>query len=259
MVFPGAPAAVHQWRATTLTLLSQRPAFPPKRNADIESVVATILNQLSTLLPPPQQYTQLAHSSLASIITSAVTLAIDMRTQRAEYVMLRPPAPTYDENGDVNNTVPFLSSRMANRGSDPATDAELEAEGATVKAILFPMVIRRGNEYGEGYEHESVVLKMQVLVNRPQLRSESRASARPGREREELLGGLGGVSRLTPITDASPRTTPEKTRLSEVAGMPRIPESTIRLVSEDEGNARIERMQRRRASGRRSGSGSGRE
>ena len=104
-----------------------------------------------------------------------------------------------------------------------------------------------------------MVLKMQVLVNRPQLRSESRASARPGREREELLGGLGGVSRLTPITDASPRTTPEKTRLSEVAGMPRIPESTIRLVSEDEGNARIERMQRRRASGRRSGSGSGRE
>ena len=186
-----------------------------------------------------------------------------MRTQRAEYVMLRPPAPTYDENGDVNNTVPFLSSRMANRGSDPATDAELEAEGATVKAILFPMVIRRGNEYGEGYEHESVVLKMQVLVNRPQLRSESRAaSARPGREREreELgLGGLGGVSRLTPITDASPRTTPEKTRISEVAGMPRIPESTVRLVSEDEGNARIERMQRRRASGRRSGSGSGRE
>jgi len=120
------------------------------------------------------------------------------------------------------------------------------------------MVIRRGNEYGEGYEHESVVLKMQVLVNRPQLRSESRASARPGREREEL-GGLGGVSRLTPITDASPRTTPEKSRIAEVTGMPRIPESTIRLVSEDEGNARIERMQRRRASGKRSGSGSGRE
>ncbi|KAG0639027.1 hypothetical protein HOY80DRAFT_886942 [Tuber brumale] len=251
----GAPAAVHQWRATTLTLLSQRPAFPPKRNADIESVVATILSQLSTLLPPPQQYTQLAHSSLASIITSAVSLAIDMRTQRAEYVMLRPPAPTYDENGDVNNTVPFISSRMANRGSDPATDAELEAEGATVKAILFPMVIRRGDEYGERYERESVVLKMQVLVNRPQLRSESRAGARPGRE----SGELGGVNRLTPITDASPRTTPEKTRKSEVTGLPKIPESTIRLVSEDEGNARIERMQRRRASRKRSGSGSGRE
>ncbi|CAZ84319.1 unnamed protein product [Tuber melanosporum] len=253
----GAPAAVHQWRATTLTLLSQRPAFPPKRDADIESVVATILSQLSTLLPPPQQYTQLAHSSLTSIITSAVSLAIDMRTQRAEYVMLRPPAPTYDENGDVNNTVPFISSRMANRGSDPATDAELEAEGATVKAILFPMVIRRGDEYGERYERESVVLKMQVLVNRPQLRSESRAGARPGRESGEL-GGLGGVNRLTPITDASPRTTPEKTRISEVTGLPKIPESTIRLVSEDEGNAKIERMQRRRTS-RRSGSGSGRE
>ncbi|RPB00686.1 hypothetical protein L873DRAFT_1834987 [Choiromyces venosus 120613-1] len=252
----GAPAAVHQWRATTLTLLSQRPAFTPKRNADIETVVSTILHQLSTLLPPPSQYTRLAHSSLTTIITSAVALAVEMRTQRAEYVMLRPPAPTYDENGDVNNTVPFVAARMANRGTDPVTDEELEAEGATVKAVLFPTLIRRGNEFGEGYEVESVVLKMQVLVNRPLLRSESRAGVRTSRELAGGAGGGGGggVNRLTPITDASPRTTPEKTR---VGGVVEAVGTTMPRISER--NARVERMQRRRASARRSGSGSGRE
>lgn len=82
--------------------------------------------------------------------------------------MKRPPQPEYDDNGDTTNVIPFIASVMQNRGTEPALDKELEVEGATVKLILFPHVIRRGNEYGENYNTEFTILPMQVLVNRPE-------------------------------------------------------------------------------------------
>lgn len=232
----GLHEAVHQWRSTTLTLLSTRPAIIAKRDADTEEIVQTIFNLLNFLLPPPPQYRSLAMESLRSLVQHSVQLAVEMRTQRAEYVMKRPPRPDYDDQGEVTNTVPFVASSMQNRGSEPISARELEEEGATVKLILFPQVIRRGNEYGENYETETTVLPMQVLVNRPQLRSESRASNKSvssvWREQHH-----GGVSRLTPITDSSPmetpKTTPEKAKVAAQSILPVIPEQTIRLVQED--------------------------
>jgi hypothetical protein len=164
-----------------------------------------------------------------------------MRTQRAEYVMLRAPRPEYDDHGEVSNTVFFDSSRMRSLGTENIiSDLDLERENASVKLVLFPLIIRRGNEYGEDYHVEEVVSKMVAIVNRPQLRSESRSSMRSSASmssvagwREEL-GKQQQVSRLTPITDHSPRTTPEKTRREESPPpMPRIPEQTIRLVERD--------------------------
>jgi hypothetical protein len=34
--------------------------------------------------------------------------------------------------------------------------------------VLFPLILRRGNEFGEEYESDNVVYSMQVLVNREQ-------------------------------------------------------------------------------------------
>lgn len=217
-----------------MTILSARPTFETKRAADAEEIVNTILHLLNYLLPPPSQYTVLALASLRNLVQDAVQLAIEMRTQRAEYVMKRPPRPEYDDNGDVTNTVPFRASIMQNRGTEPASGQELEAEGATVKMILFPQVIRRGNEHGENYDTEVTVLPMQVLVNRPQLRSESRASNKSTSSAWRDDQQRAGVSRLTPITDQSPQdtpeTTPEKARIISPAMLPIIPEQTIRLV-----------------------------
>lgn len=217
-----------------MTILSARPTFETKRAADAEEIVNTILHLLNYLLPPPPQYTVLALESLRNLVQDAVQLAIEMRTQRAEYVMKRPPRPEYDDNGDVTNTLPFRASIMQNRGTESASGQELEAEGATVKMILFPQVIRRGNEHGEDYDTEVTVLSMQVLVNRPQLRSESRASNKSAGSTWRDDQKRVGVSRLTPITDQSPQdtpeTTPEKARIISPAMLPMIPEQTIRLV-----------------------------
>lgn len=214
-----------------MTILSARPTFETKRVADAEEIVNTILHLLNYLLPPPPQYASLALESLRNLVHDAVQLAIEMRTQRAEYVMKRPPRPEYDDNGDVTNTINFSASIMQNRGAEAVSDQELEAEGATVKMILFPQVIRRGNEYGENYDTEVTVLPMQVLVNRPQLRSESRASVvstwRDDQQR-------AGVSVLTPITDQSPQDTPKTTPEKPRVRLRTIPRKTIRLVPGDD-------------------------
>lgn len=86
--------------------------------------------------------------------------------------MKRAPQPEYDENG-LAKEIPFKASIMQNCGSELASNETLEVEGATVKLILFPYVIRRGDEYGENYLTETTVIPMQVLVNRPQHRSKS--------------------------------------------------------------------------------------
>lgn len=233
----GATTAVNQWRATTLTLLSQRSSFRSLLTSTTETTLAEMMTHLNHLLPPPPQHAPALISSLRTLLTHAVTLAIEMRTQRAEYVMRRPPIPIYDDHGEVSNTVFFSAEEMnAVNAASPS-----EALLSTVKCVLFPLVIRRGNEYGEEYEVEHVVFPMQVLVNRAhQLRSESRRSSLSSVAgsaagwREEQISGKS-VSRLTPITDHSPRTTPEKTRReAEPDLLPMIPEKTIRLVRDED-------------------------
>lgn len=176
-------------------LLSATPTFGSKRVAEAEEVVNTIFRLLSYLLPPPPRYTNLALESLRGPIQHAIQLAIEMRTQRAEYVVKRPPRPEYGDSGDIANVIPFKASVMQNCGTEPASDEELEAEGATVKLVLFPLVIRRGNEHGENYHTEVIVLPMQVLINRPEVSSKP-ADLDWGDEQRHA-----GASRLILVTD----------------------------------------------------------
>jgi predicted nucleic acid-binding Zn-ribbon protein len=247
--------AVHQWRATTLTLLSQRETFRSRLTHEIENVLSDIMKHLNYLLPPPPQHMPTALSSLRSLLKRAVTLAIEMRTQRAEYVMVRAPLPEYNDAGEVANLVPFKAEQMCCYGGDGLmSDYDLERDQAHVKLVLFPRIVRRGNEYGEEYDSEIVVSKMVCLVNRKELRSESRASLRSvssvsGMSQMSGMSGMSGMSqgwreelgkqqvqRLTPITDHSPRSTsPDmKNQGAESASiLSIIPEQTIRLVHSD--------------------------
>ena len=166
----GPTHAVRQWRAVTLTLLSRRPAFKKQRDQDTEAVVQTILTSLSKILPPPSNLEGQIQSQLRKVIREAVDLAIEMRCQRAEYAMLPPLQPEYDDNGELTETVGFNAALMNDRtggASQPADDSrneELEAAGATVRVVLFPLVVRKGDDVGKG-EDEVVVCPAQVLVN----------------------------------------------------------------------------------------------
>lgn len=163
---PGPTRAVAQWRAITLTLLSKREQFIQQRAQDTEAVVHEIYSTLAVLLPPPSHLQRQIQESLRNVMRLAVELSIEMRTQRAEYIMLPPLQPEYDTNGDLVAKVTFNASLMNERSGETTSNDELEARGAIVKMVLFPLVVKKGDDFGEG-EDEIVVCPAQVLVAKP--------------------------------------------------------------------------------------------
>ena len=173
----GPSRAVAQWRATTLTLLAQRPQFALQKQQDTHAVAATVFDTLALLLPPPPEREPELRDSLRKVLALAVDLAIQMRCQRAEYIMLPPLQPEYDTNGDLSRKVTFNASLMHDRSGDTPSrssttaaaaarvesNEELEARKAVVKIVLFPLVVKKGDDDGEG-EDEIVVCPAQVLV-----------------------------------------------------------------------------------------------
>ncbi|KAG9946401.1 hypothetical protein KCU85_g6530, partial [Aureobasidium melanogenum] len=159
----GPARAVAQWRATTLTLLSRRPAFATQRNLDTEAVAQEIFSVLSALLPPPAQLETQILSSLRNVLRVAVELSIEMRSQKAEYIMLPPLQPEYDTQGDLVRKVHFNAALMNERSGDYTSNDELERTQAVVKIVLYPLVVKKGDDFGEG-EDEIVVCPAQVLV-----------------------------------------------------------------------------------------------
>jgi chromosome segregation ATPase len=162
----GPTRAVAQWRAITLTLLAKRDQFIQQRAQDTEAVVHEIYSTLATLLPPPTHLQRQIQESLRNVMRLAVELSIEMRTQRAEYIMLPPLQPEYDTNGDLIAKVTFNASLMNERSGETTSNDELEARGAVVKMVLFPLVVKKGDDLGEG-EDEIVVCPAQVLIAKP--------------------------------------------------------------------------------------------
>ncbi|KAI9800117.1 MAG: hypothetical protein M1833_003444 [Piccolia ochrophora] len=159
----GPMAAVHKWRATTLILLSKREAFQTQRVQDTEAVVQEVYHTLAAILPPPSNLEQQIVESLRKVMQTAVDISIEMRTQRAEYMMLPPLQPEYDTNGELARKVSFNASLMNERSGDSTSNEELEEQEAIVRMVLFPLVVKKGDDSGVGDE-EIVVCPAQVLV-----------------------------------------------------------------------------------------------
>ncbi|KAF7893037.1 uncharacterized protein EAF02_000575 [Botrytis sinoallii] len=164
----GPPSAVHQWRATTLTLLSKRDSFARQKEQDTLAVVHAVLETLTEILPPPSHLENQIEEQLKRVIKAAVDLSIEMRTQRAEYMMLPPLQPEYDANGDLASKVSFNAALMNERSGDTISNEELEAQRAVVRVVLFPLVVKKGDDLGQGDE-EIVVCPAQVLVAKPRM------------------------------------------------------------------------------------------
>ncbi|KAF5582626.1 hypothetical protein FPCIR_9475 [Fusarium pseudocircinatum] len=162
----GPIEAVRQWRAVTLTLLAKRESFKRQRDLDTEAVVQAIFQTLCKILPPPSNLEDQIQSQLRRVMREAVGLSIEMRTQKAEYMMLPPLRPEYDADGELTATVQFNASMMNERsGSITTSNEDLEAQGAIVRVVLFPLVVKKGDDNGKGDE-EIVVCPAQVLVPR---------------------------------------------------------------------------------------------
>lgn len=193
----GPQNAVRQWRAVTLTLLAKRASFQEQRELDTEAVVQAIFQTLCKILPPPSNLENQIQSQLRRVMREAVDLSITMRTQRAEYMMLPPLQPEYDADGELAATVQFNASMMNDRSAQKdRTNEEIEADNSIVRVVLFPLVVKKGDDVGVG-DDEIVVCPAQVLV----AREGGRRHVTPSSD----AGGaslLGAPSRLSVVTDA---------------------------------------------------------
>ena len=159
----GPMTAVRKWRATTLIMLSKRESFAAQRAQDTEAIVQEIYQTLATFLPPPSHLIDQIQASLRKVMGTAVDLSIEMRTQRAEYVMLPSLQPEYDTNGDLVHKVHFNASLMNERSGTTSSNDALESQQAVVRMVLFPLVLKKGDDSGAGDE-EMVVCPAQVLT-----------------------------------------------------------------------------------------------
>ncbi|KAF2498769.1 hypothetical protein BU16DRAFT_455662 [Lophium mytilinum] len=157
-----APAgAVAQWRAITLTFLSKRAAFQQQCAQDTEAVLHAIDSTVTRVLPVSSVNVYQFQRALRDMLRSAVSLSIEMRTQRAEYTMLPPLQPEYDANGDLVGKVLFNASLMSGGSGETTSDNyELERKGTVVKMVLFPLVVKRGDDNSE----EIVIYPAQVQL-----------------------------------------------------------------------------------------------
>jgi hypothetical protein len=159
-----------------LTLLSRRESFKKQRDLDTEAVVQAVFQTLSTILPPPSNMEDQIQAQLRRVMREAVDLSVEMRTQRAEYMMLPPLQPEYDAEGELAEEVTFNAALMNERSGDSSLgdNDELEARGAVVRVVLFPLVVKKGDDAGVG-DDEIVVCPAQVLVAKDRLRKEGGA------------------------------------------------------------------------------------
>jgi hypothetical protein len=192
----GPPQAVRQWRAVTLTLLSRRHSFKEQRDLDTEAVVQAIFQTLCKILPPPSNLEDQIQAQLRRVMAEAVALSIQMRTQKAEYMMLPPLQPEYDADGELAASVYFNASMMNERsGNSTVSNEELEAQQAKVRIVLFPLVVKKGDDAGNGDE-EIVVCPAQVVVASRHTRRSMAPSSDAGG------ASLGGApSRVSVVTE----------------------------------------------------------
>ncbi|CAK39165.1 hypothetical protein CBS115989_6937 [Aspergillus niger] len=155
--------AVHRWRATTLYLLAQDMELKSQKGHDILVISIEIIDALMSMLPEGRPHDFRLGEQLCKLVHSAVDISVKMRTQPADYIMLPPLQPEYDSQGDLTSQIFFNASLMHDQRGVYASDEEAETEHAVVRLVLFPLVVKKGDDKGKGDE-EVVVYRAQVVV-----------------------------------------------------------------------------------------------
>ncbi|KAI9928489.1 hypothetical protein MW887_002534 [Aspergillus wentii] len=157
------PKTTHHWRAVILALSSHTSSFTHQVQSDTEAVAHEIFRTLCPILPPPTEVELQLLESLCEVIQAAAKLAIEMRTQLAEYIVLPPLQPKFDDKGNLVSQIFFNATLMNESSGGSKSNEDLEAQRAVVQLVLFPLVVKKGNDLGEG-DDEIILYPAQVLV-----------------------------------------------------------------------------------------------
>ncbi|RVD84186.1 uncharacterized protein DFL_005950 [Arthrobotrys flagrans] len=157
-----APApAINNWRSETFFLLDKSDGFFAQRKA----AVSTIADKVEQLTYPLAATKQSFHGDparykfLEEIIQEAADFALALGKQRANFQVLSEPAGCefgYATMDDVSQQTDIIT------GADGTTTHPLE--GRPIQATIFPLLLKYGNESGEGYDQITILSKAKVLV-----------------------------------------------------------------------------------------------
>lgn len=151
-------------RALHCQAMLKLPSFAAQLKADIEGVTEEIYAVLLALLPPPAAVEGQLKSGLKTVVEQAANLSHEMRIQWAEYIMLPPLQPEYDTDGNLVSSISFSAPLMNPVPACRESNEELERRRATISMVLFPLVVKKGDDNGMG-EDEVVICPAQVIVN----------------------------------------------------------------------------------------------
>jgi hypothetical protein len=115
----------------------------------IDHVTQHIDYSVSALVSGSSENPERRLQHLRQIVQSAASLAIDLEQQRANFVFERPKSALFD------------SATMEDVLQEKKPE---ELRRHAVQSIVFPAVVRYGNNEGADYETRTVILKAAVLV-----------------------------------------------------------------------------------------------
>ncbi|KAG9229944.1 hypothetical protein BJ875DRAFT_386250 [Amylocarpus encephaloides] len=143
---------MNQWRSTTISLL--RKEAPTKLLAETQTIVDSMTATITTML---SSVTDIAPSeprdmTLRALVFSSIDLSRLLRAQRA---IFRVQMPTITEH---QFTI-FDGEEMEDVGGED----EEELSGREIRCVVFPGVIKWGDENGERGYLKNVVAKAKVL------------------------------------------------------------------------------------------------
>ncbi|KAK6515361.1 hypothetical protein TWF506_007702 [Arthrobotrys conoides] len=157
-----APApAINSWRSETFFLLDKSDDFTSQRKAAV-STIADKIEQLTYPLAGSKQTFQgdpARYKFLEGVVQKAADFALSLGKQRANFQILSEPAGCefgYATMDDVSQQTDVITS------ADGAVSHPLE--GRPIQATVFPLLLKYGNESGEGYDQITILSKAKVLV-----------------------------------------------------------------------------------------------
>ncbi|EWC45333.1 hypothetical protein DRE_00732 [Drechslerella stenobrocha 248] len=153
--------ATNNWRSETFFLLEKSDDFGSQRRAAV-SIISDRIEQLTYPLAATKQTFQgdpARYKFLEGIINKAGDLAMTLGKQRASFQILSEPAAcefACATMEDVSQQTDVVTA------ADGSTSHPLE--GRPIQATVYPLLLKYGNEAGEGYDQITILSKAKVLV-----------------------------------------------------------------------------------------------
>ncbi|EPE27296.1 hypothetical protein GLAREA_03211 [Glarea lozoyensis ATCC 20868] len=150
----GPPETLNAWRAQTLSLLRRAPPESDALTSSLTAELNTLLHALTSLPSTPAR-----DASLLPLLHSAITLTQLLRSQKARFEIHMPAiAASAGDATKGGDSMEFDPETMEDVGGSEDEGGERE-----VKLVVWPGVIKYGDENGERVDLRNVVCRVRVL------------------------------------------------------------------------------------------------